>query len=145
METREEWKKCVMVSRRKDAWVLEWQMKVGGMVPKKGRCREWKEEHAFIQCPVGDRGTINAAALAKGIKSTHAWLLFKLIKGCIFWEARFMSTIKSAVKEAGNSWSNFACWLIQDISWCRGDNDVDNLVKFTEVKLLLQSEFTEFL
>lgn len=34
-----------------------------------------------MQCPVSDKETINRVALAKGIKSTHAWLLFKLIKG----------------------------------------------------------------
>jgi len=34
-----------------------------------------------MQCPVTDKETINGAALAKGIKSTHARPLFKLIKG----------------------------------------------------------------
>lgn len=37
-----------------------------------------------MQCPVSDKETINGVALAKGIKSTHAWLLFKLIKGSFF-------------------------------------------------------------
>lgn len=30
---------------------------------------------------MSDKETINGVALAKGIKSAHAWLLFKLIKG----------------------------------------------------------------
>lgn len=37
-----------------------------------------------MQCPVSDKETINGVALAKGIKFTHAWLLFKLIKGSFF-------------------------------------------------------------
>lgn len=61
-----------------------------------------------MQCPVSDKETINGVALAKGIKSTHAWLLFKLIKGSFFREARFTSTTKPAEKEAGNSSGNFA-------------------------------------
>lgn len=60
-----------------------------------------------MQCPVSDKETINGVALAKGIKSTHAWLLFKLIKG-FFWEARFTSTTKLAEKEAGNSSGDFS-------------------------------------
>lgn len=61
-----------------------------------------------MQCLVSDKETINGVALAKGIKSTHAWLLFKLIKGCFFGEARFTPTTKPAEKEAGNSSGDFA-------------------------------------
>lgn len=49
-----------------------------------------------MQCPVSDKETINGVALAKGIKSTHVWLLFKLIKGSFFWEARFASYNKAS-------------------------------------------------
>lgn len=37
-----------------------------------------------MQCSVSDRETINRVALAIGIKSTHAQLLFQLIKGSFF-------------------------------------------------------------
>lgn len=61
-----------------------------------------------MQWPVSDKETINGIALAKGIKSAHAWLLFKLIKGSFFGEARFTSSTKAAKNEAGNSSGNFA-------------------------------------
>lgn len=67
------------------------------------------EKQSVLLCsPVSDKETINGVALAKGIKSTHAWLLFKLIKGSFFWEARFTTTTKPAEKEAGNSSGDFA-------------------------------------
>lgn len=38
----------------------------------------------FYAVLVSDKETINGVALAKGIKSTHTWLLFKLIDGLFF-------------------------------------------------------------
>lgn len=53
-----------------------------------------------MQCVLSDKETINGAEPAKGIKSTHAWPLFKLIKGppffFFFGEARFTHTTKAA-------------------------------------------------
>lgn len=61
-----------------------------------------------MPCPVSDKETIKAVAPAKGIKSTHARLLFELIKGSFFWEAGFTSTTKAAEKEAGNCSGDYA-------------------------------------
>lgn len=41
-----------------------------------------------MQCVLSDKETINGAELAKGIKSTHARPLFKLIKGPPFFLER---------------------------------------------------------
>lgn len=52
-----------------------------------------------MQRVLSDKETINGAEPAKGIKSTHAWPLFKLIKGppfLLFREARFTHTTKAA-------------------------------------------------
>lgn len=52
-----------------------------------------------MQRVLSDKETINGAEPAKGIKSTHAWPLFKLIKGppfFLFREARFAQTTKAA-------------------------------------------------
>lgn len=52
-----------------------------------------------MPCTVSDKETINGVARAKGIKSTHAQLLFKLIKA----PSPFSTyTTKPADKEAGN-------------------------------------------
>lgn len=75
---------------------------------QKERCWEWKAERAFMQCPMSDKETINGIVLVGGIRSTHAWLLFQLIKGSFFCEARFTSTTKPVEKEAGNSPGHFA-------------------------------------
>lgn len=49
-----------------------------------------------MQCVLSDKETINGAEPAKGIKSTHARPLFKLIKGPPFFgEARFTHTTKA--------------------------------------------------
>lgn len=53
--------------------------------------------------PMSDKETINREEPATGIKSTHAWLLFELIKGFFFWEARFTSVTKPTEKVTGNS------------------------------------------
>lgn len=77
---------------------LDLPVAAAGRLEKKGRCWEWKAEWAFMQCVLSDKETINGAEPAKGIKSTHARPLFKLIKGppFFFGEARFTHTTKAA-------------------------------------------------
>lgn len=68
-----------------------------------GFCGRNEEERikrcSFMPCTVSDKKTINTVALAKGIKSTHAQLLFKLIKAPSSFST---SSTMPADKEAGN-------------------------------------------
>lgn len=62
---------------------------------------------------VSDKETINGVALAKGIKSTHAQLLFKLIKAPSLFSTY---TTKPADKEAGNGSDIFFCFAGKSIA-----------------------------
>lgn len=59
-----------------------------------------------MQCVLSDKETINGAELAKGIKSTHARPLFKLIKGPpFFWRGQVYSYNKGdRLRSRKQSW-----------------------------------------
>lgn len=62
-----------------DLEVLDWAI-VGGMRRKERKGVRSEKQSVLLCSAVSDKETINGVALAKGIKSTHARLLFKLIK-----------------------------------------------------------------
>lgn len=75
-----------------------------------------------MQCPVSDKETINGVALAKGIKSTHAWLLFKLIKGSFFLGGQVYLYNKERKKQE-TAQAILLSWQIFSIRWSEMDNN----------------------
>lgn len=96
---REERQTCVLVAGGR----MEAQRKEG--VGRESRA-------AFMQRPLSDKETINRGEPAKGIKSTHARLLFRLIKGSFLGEARFTSATKHQRKKQETALENWLRWQI---------------------------------